>query len=64
VLRFGAPIAPIEAEDTTDAIRRTTRAYNAALEQLILARPEQWYWVHRRWKTVAPRVRKIRSARR
>jgi len=63
VLRFGAPIAPIEADDTNDAIRRTTRAYNAALEHLILARPDQWYWVHRRWKAVAPRVRKIRSAR-
>ena len=44
------PIAPIEAEDTNEAIRRTTRAYNAALERLVLAPPEQWYWVHRRWK--------------
>ena len=60
VLRFGAPIAPIEADDTNEAIRRTTRAYNAALERLILARPEQWYWVHRRWKTVAPRTAKRR----
>jgi len=63
VLRFGAPIAPIEADDANDAIRRTTRAYNAALERLILARPEQWYWVHRRWKTVAPKVRKTLSKR-
>jgi phosphopantetheine--protein transferase-like protein len=62
VLRFGAPIAPIEAEDTSEAIRRTTRAYNAALERLILARPEQWWWVHRRWKAVASKVRKGRSA--
>ena len=52
VLRFGEPIAPIEADDTNEAIRRNTRAYNAALERLILRRPEQWYWVHRRWKTV------------
>ena len=50
VLRFGEPMAPIESDDTNEAIRRNTRAYNAALEQLILARPEQWYWVHRRWK--------------
>jgi KDO2-lipid IV(A) lauroyltransferase len=63
VLRFGAPIAPVEADDTSDAIRRTTRAYNAALERMILARPEQWYWVHRRWKTVAPKVRKNSSKR-
>ena len=63
VLRFGAPIAPIEADNANDAIRRTTRAYNTALERLILARPEQWYWVHRRWKTVAPKVRKTLSKR-
>jgi len=64
VLHFGEPLAPIESDDATDAIRRTTRAYNAALEGLILARPEQWYWVHRRWKTVAPRTRERRRARR
>ena len=60
VLRFGEPMAPIESEDTNDAIRRNTQRYNATLERLILARPEQWYWVHRRWKTAAPRVRKVR----
>jgi len=60
VLRFGAPIAPVEADDTNEAIRRTTRAYNAALEQLVLARPDQWYWVHRRWKAVEPRRRRAK----
>ena len=60
VLRFGEPIAPVEDEDTNEAIRRTTRAYNAALERLILARPEQWYWVHRRWKPSAGKSRKRR----
>jgi KDO2-lipid IV(A) lauroyltransferase len=55
VLRFEAPVVPIECADTNEAIRRSTRAYNAALERLILARPEQWYWVHRRWKAVAKR---------
>ena len=62
VLRFGEPMAPIEADDTNEAIRRNTRAYNATLERLILSRPEQWYWVHRRWKAVAPSARKGRSA--
>lgn len=50
VLRFGEPMAPIEAADTSEAIRLNTRAYNAALERLIVRHPEQWYWVHRRWK--------------
>jgi phosphopantetheine--protein transferase-like protein len=63
VLRFGEPIVPIEADDTNEAIRLTTRAYNEALERLILARPEQWYWVHRRWKQEAPRPAKRARAR-
>ena len=58
VLRFENAIAPIECENTSEAIRRNTRAYNAALENAILRRPEQWYWVHRRWKEVAPRARR------
>ena len=51
VMHFGEPIAAVESQDMSEAIRRTTRAYNAELERLILARPEQWYWVHRRWKS-------------
>jgi KDO2-lipid IV(A) lauroyltransferase len=50
VLRFNEPMMPIESDNPNEAIRVNTRAYNAALEKLILARPEQWYWVHRRWK--------------
>jgi len=61
VLRFEAPLAPIECENTTEAIRRNTRAYNAALERLVVRHPEQWYWVHRRWKHVEARRRR-RSA--
>ena len=57
VLRFEDPMAPIECENTSEAIRRNTRAYNAVLERVILRRPEQWYWVHRRWKSVAPKPR-------
>lgn len=55
VLRFEAPLAPIEHEDTGEAIRRNTRAYNAALETLILRHPEQWWWVHRRFRQARAR---------
>jgi len=63
VLRFGEPMSPIEAEDTNEAIRLNTRAYNAALERLIVRHPEQWYWVHRRWKhaEAKKRVRRVRA---
>jgi KDO2-lipid IV(A) lauroyltransferase len=63
VLRFEAPVDPVEHGDANADIRATTRAYNEALERMILRRPEQWYWVHRRWKT-AQRRRSPRAANR
>jgi len=61
VLRFENPLLPVEAPNTNDAIRLNTRLYNETLERLILARPEQWYWVHRRWKTVATKRTRARK---
>jgi KDO2-lipid IV(A) lauroyltransferase len=50
VLRFEEALPAIACEDPGEAIRANTRAYNAALEQLVLRHPEQWFWMHRRWK--------------
>jgi len=50
VLRFEEPLPLIECEDGGEAIRQNTRAYNAAIERLLLRHPEQWIWMHRRWK--------------
>ena len=50
VLRFEEPLPLIECEDVGEAIRRNTRAYNAALERMLLRHPEQWIWMHKRWK--------------
>jgi KDO2-lipid IV(A) lauroyltransferase len=50
VLRFEEALAPVEHADTNEAIRLNTRSYNAALERMIVRHPEQWWWVHRRWK--------------
>lgn len=50
VLRFEDPLPLIECEDASEAIRQNTRAYNAALERMLLRHPEQWIWMHRRWK--------------
>jgi len=62
VLRFEEALAPIEHADANEAIRLNTRAYNAALERLILRHPEQWWWVHRRWKAWAARRRPAQAA--
>lgn len=50
VLRFEEPLPLIECEDVGEAIRRNTQSYNAALERMLLRHPEQWIWMHRRWK--------------
>lgn len=50
VLRFEEALPVIECEEPGAAIRANTRAYNAALEKLVLRHPEQWFWMHRRWK--------------
>jgi KDO2-lipid IV(A) lauroyltransferase len=53
VLRFEEPLPLIECEDVGEMIRRNTRAYNAALERMLLRHPEQWIWMHKRWKARA-----------
>jgi len=47
----------ITADDVGDEIRLNTSAYNRALEWLIMRHPEQWWWVHRRWKN-SPKLSK------
>ncbi|MEO1997393.1 MAG: lysophospholipid acyltransferase family protein [Planctomycetaceae bacterium] len=43
--------------DGPQQIRSITQAYTAALERAVLRAPEQYFWVHRRWKSV-PRQRR------
>jgi len=54
ILKFWPPLTPIEHDDVGQEIRLNTAQYNEALEQLVLAHPEQWWWVHRRWKNQRP----------
>lgn len=61
VLQFEAPVAPVDVANVNDSILRTTRAYNAALERLVVRHPEQWWWVHRRWRRAARKPRKTRA---
>jgi KDO2-lipid IV(A) lauroyltransferase len=45
-----------------DAVREITQRFTTALERAIELAPEQYFWVHRRWKSV-PRARKKRAER-
>ena len=51
-------IDPRECE-TSDPLREITQKYTAALERVIRRAPEQYFWVHRRWKSV-PKTREKR----
>lgn len=53
VLAFYDPIAWEDHDNYRQALLNNTRAYNAALEKLVLAHPEQWLWMHKRWKVAA-----------
>lgn len=45
------PEVPLVATgDKAGDIRANTRRYNQALESVIRRYPEQWFWVHQRWK--------------
>ncbi len=43
------PIVPEGSGD--EAVLRLTREHVARLERRVRARPESWFWLHRRWKT-------------
>jgi KDO2-lipid IV(A) lauroyltransferase len=54
VLRFGPQVELVASEDTEqDAIANTAR-FTAILESYIRRYPDQWLWMHRRWKTRRP----------
>ena len=51
VLRFGAPLALTETGDAeADAIANTA-LFARVTEGYIRQYPDQWLWLHRRWKT-------------
>jgi phosphopantetheine--protein transferase-like protein len=63
VLRFEPAVATVDVDNVNESIIRTTRAFNAAIERLVLRHPEQWWWVHRRWKSARRKRRaKVASA--
>ena len=52
-LEIEPPLWP-EEPGAPDAVRRLTERHVAALERRVRARPELWFWLHRRWKTRPP----------
>lgn len=51
-----------ETIESPDPVGEITRRYTAALERLIRRAPEQYFWVHRRWKSSPQQRRTARKA--
>jgi KDO2-lipid IV(A) lauroyltransferase len=50
VVRFEEALPTIRTGHLENDILLNTRMYNRTLEELIYRHPEQWFWMHRRWK--------------
>ncbi len=52
-------IYPEDYRESRDPVREITQRFTSGLEKMIRQCPEQYFWVHRRWKSQPqPRVRK------
>ena len=49
-------VAESAERDGFDPVRRLTEWWSGELEARIRARPEQWVWLHRRWRTTPDRL--------
>jgi KDO2-lipid IV(A) lauroyltransferase len=59
----GDVIDPRDYAGRPDAMKAITERYTSALERLVRLAPEQYFWLHRRWKhQPAPRKGKKQAA--
>jgi KDO2-lipid IV(A) lauroyltransferase len=59
---LGDIIDPREYEGRPDAVRAMTQRFTAALEKLVRLAPEQYFWLHRRWKHQPPKKKAKQKA--
>ena len=51
ILRFGPSIELVRTGNLAGDVQANTAEFAATTERYIRANPEQWLWMHRRWKT-------------
>jgi KDO2-lipid IV(A) lauroyltransferase len=50
-LRFEPPVELIQTGDTERDVFENTQQFAKVIEEIIRKHPDQWVWVHKRWKT-------------
>jgi KDO2-lipid IV(A) lauroyltransferase len=50
-LRFEPPLELIQTGDTERDVFENTQRFAKVIEEIIRKHPDQWVWVHKRWKT-------------
>jgi KDO2-lipid IV(A) lauroyltransferase len=53
-VRFDAALELIRTGDLEADILANTQQFTSLIEEYVRNYPEQWLWVHRRWKTRPP----------
>ncbi len=46
--------APVDTQEAKPTVERLTTTMNQYVEQMVRRKPENWFWVHNRWKTPKP----------
>lgn len=54
IVHNGKPVEPSRTGDKERDVIETTAAFTAEIEKIVRRFPEQWLWIHRRWKTRPP----------
>ena len=54
IATHGKMIEPAKTGDRQADILETTAQFTAEVEKLVRAYPDQWLWIHKRWKTRPP----------
>jgi Kdo2-lipid IVA lauroyltransferase/acyltransferase len=58
VMQMDSVITPEDNPDEFSSVENLTQWYNDTLQRRIHEQPEQYWWLHDRWKEVKPRKRK------
>ncbi|PYS21413.1 MAG: lipid A biosynthesis acyltransferase [Acidobacteria bacterium] len=54
VLKIEEPLKFELTGDETEDVRRLTQLFTSVVERYVRQYPDQWLWIHRRWKTRPP----------